>query len=330
MTSRMQAARVLAQGLVACELAPRPTSKADGDVLLRTRIAAICGSDIHNILFGTGPEPYPCPPGYPGHESVGEVLEPGVAGLTPGQLVLAVPDISCAAGFAEFQVVPVRYLVPLPPEAELPQIVLAQQLGTVVYAMKRFWSGPVAPCAAVVGAGPAGLLFLQLLKRAGFGQVLISDVIPGRLSQARRLGADMALHAPGESIAEAALEVTGGVGADLVIEAAGTPDSRAMAVETVRVDGRIGFFGSPETLAPVLFPFSDMFRKRPTVTSSWGAQHEAGLASFHTAVEMILSAAVNVGGFISHTFPVARIDEAIRLAARPDDSVLKVAIGFDG
>src|SRR2546423_6431189 len=107
----MEAARLIGPGQVVWESAADPKLEGDGAVLIRTVNATICGSDLHNIFAGTSLETFPARHGYPGHESVGEVLESSMAGVAPGDLVLAVPDLSCCAAFAELQLVPERFVV---------------------------------------------------------------------------------------------------------------------------------------------------------------------------------------------------------------------------
>jgi threonine dehydrogenase-like Zn-dependent dehydrogenase len=94
--------------------------------------------------------------------------------------VLVAPVPLLARCFAEWQVVPGRSLVKLPDGADLDRLLMAQQLGTTVYAMRRFWpetvAGPAAGLtAAICGAGSAGLFFAQLTRRAGFSTVVIAS-----------------------------------------------------------------------------------------------------------------------------------------------------------
>jgi threonine dehydrogenase-like Zn-dependent dehydrogenase len=300
-----------------------------GQVLIRTRWATICGSDLHNVFAGTTTDPYPCRFGYPGHESVGEVVESSAQGIEAGQMVLAVPDLSCAAAFADLQLVPERFIVPIPGAGHLDDVVLAQQLGTVVYAMKRFWpfgDVPADAVATVIGAGTAGCFFLDLLSRAGFRRVVVSDVLSERVERAKRRGAHVAVVAGTESVVAATLDLTNGEGADLVIEAAGEDETRAQAIDAVKVDGRVGLFGTPSSLEPVLFPFNTLFRKKPTVECSHSAQHEPGLVSFREAVRLIQGGDIAVGDVITHRMAPASMVDALELALHPRHDSLKVAL----
>ena len=109
----------------------------EGDLLVRTRFASICGSDLHvvNNLIETAPELWA--PGYPGHEGVGEVVETRADGFAPGDEVLLVPPVPLSRCFAEWQRVSAASAIRLerggPPLAE---VLMAQQLGTVLFAFQ--------------------------------------------------------------------------------------------------------------------------------------------------------------------------------------------------
>jgi L-iditol 2-dehydrogenase len=325
------AAQIVGRGRLECVDVPMPTLGSEPGVLLRTLRASICGSDAHTVYGGIGVTGYPCPPGAPGHEAVGEVVDSSAPGFAAGDRVLAVPVPRTARAFAEYQVVPPGSLLPLPAGSPLDSV-LAQQLGTVVFALRRFWPAPdhtrPASTALVLGAGSAGLFFVQLLCRAGFERVLVADLDPGRLARAARLGAAVTIDARHASPAEVALHDTGGVGADLVVEAAGHDQARAEAVHAVAVDGRLGLFGLPERPGMSPFPMEVLFRRRPTIEIAWGAQTEPGLASFREALRLLAAGEVDGRGFTTHVEPIERISEALAIAAERRDGALKVAIDF--
>ncbi|HEY7199201.1 MAG TPA: zinc-binding dehydrogenase [Candidatus Dormibacteraeota bacterium] len=324
----MTAARIVAPGRIEVGRFPVPPLMP-GEVLIGTRLAAICGSDLHIVYRGHGPGEFPGPPGYPGHESVGEVLESRSDRYRPGDVVLALPAGPAGRSFAERQAVSEEQLVPLAAGADLEAMLMAQQLGTAIFSLKRFWPGPPGETATVIGAGAAGLHFTQLLARAGFGRVIVADRHPHRLAAARALGAAATVLAPGESVVEATLDLTGGRGADLVVEAAGRDASRAQAMLAVADGGRVGLFGLPEGPGDMALPFAELFRRRPTIDISVGAQGEPGLVSFREAVDRIAAGAVNVSGLVSHRFDIGELTGAFEIARDPGDAAaLKVTVGF--
>jgi L-iditol 2-dehydrogenase len=323
-----RAARLLAPGRL--EVGRFPVAEPrPGEILVRTRLAAVCGSDVHVVFSEEGAEWLPAPPGFPGHEGVGEVVESRSERCRAGDLVLTTPVPAVAAGYADLQVLPAAQVVPLPAGAELEALLMAQQLGTVIYALGRFWPGPPGGTATVIGAGTAGLHFTQVLERAGFGQIVVADRHRHRLEAARALGADVTVLAPAESVVDATLDVTGGRGADLVVEAAGRDATRGQALLAVAAGGRVGFYGLPERGGDAPFPFAEAFRRRPTIEIAAGAQAEPGLKSFREAVRRIAAGELDVSRLVTHRFGIERLTEAVALAREPSAGALKIAITFD-
>jgi L-iditol 2-dehydrogenase len=301
---------------------------AAGQVLIRTEVAAICGSDLHAAAH---PDAVPSAPGAPGHEAVGTVTESRSSRFAPGDRVLCVPAAALSQCFASHQVLPDTALVPLPARGDAEDLVVAQQLGTAIFAMKRFWPAGIAATgltAAVLGTGPAGLAFVSLLHRTGFAQVVASEVSPARLAAAAALGADTVVDAHVDDVVDVVNDRTGGRGADLVIEAAGRDSTRHQAMRMVRLDGRIGLFGLEEKPGLSTYPLAEMFRRRPTVEMTWGAQSEPGLASFLAATGLVTGGTSGLSGLVTHRLPLPRIAEAFALARDPGSGAVKVALTF--
>ena len=314
----MRAARLVEPGRLEVTDEPTP-ALAEGEVLVRSRRASICGSDLHLVFDGFYGGPFPAPAGFPGHEGVGRVEESGVADLAPGTWVLAVPNPPSARCYAELHAVPRGSLLPLPEGGDPDRLLLAQQLGTVVYALKRHWpfdrAATEGKTVAVCGTGSAGLFFVQLARRAGFAQVIVADRAAHRLTIAERFGADVAVEAPGGSFVEAVLDHTGGLGADLVVEAVGFDETRVQCLEAVRKNGRVGYFGFPEApsgTAPWSYP--EAWRKTPSIEVTNGTQLEPGLASFKEAIDLIHSGAVDVDPFLEPVYPLEDIQRAFEAA----------------
>jgi L-iditol 2-dehydrogenase len=319
----MKAAQLLGLGQVVVDEFPIPRPR-EGEVLVRMRRASICGSDIHVVYDGFLPDELPAPPGYPGHEGVGEVVESRAPDFAPGDPVLTVPLPVNSGCFAQYQAVLATSLVKLPSGIDPDRLLMAQQLGTTIYAFRRFWPGEPGRVAAVLGAGSAGLFFVQQLRRLGFEKLVVSDLEAGRLEIARELGADVVVRAPGESVVEACLDLTGGEGADLVIEAAGYDTCRAQAVDAVRENGRLGFFGFPERRGDAPFPIDRAFRKAPTIEFNVGTQREPGLRSFREAVAAIAEGKIEVGYLLAPTLPIEDAPAGLALARERAAGAVKV------
>jgi L-iditol 2-dehydrogenase len=323
MPALMKAVRLLDVGKVVVDEVAVPDPAAD-EVLVKMRRASICGSDVHVVYDGFLPDEMPGRPGYPGHEGVGEVVESRSPDFRQGEPVLTVPIPTEAGCFAEYQVVAAGSLVKLPAGFEPERLLMAQQLGTTIYATRRFWPGEPGHVAAVIGAGSAGLFFLQLLRRRGFEKLVVADLEPARLEIAKELGADVTVQAPREDVVEACLDLTQGQGADLVVEAAGYDACRAQAIDAVRERGRLGFFGFPERRERSPFPMWEAFRRAPTIEFTSGTQREPGLRSFREAVDLIANGEIEVGYLLAPTFPIDRASEALDQARDRGRGAVKI------
>jgi L-iditol 2-dehydrogenase len=203
---------------------------------------------------------------------------------------------------------------------------MAQQLGTVIYALKRFWSEPPQGTAVILGAGSAGLYFLQLLRALGFRRTVVADLEAERLATARALGADVVVDARHDNVVEAVAELTGGEGADLAIECAGRHATRAQAIEVVRKFGRVGCFGHAETLGEEAFPFEPAWRNCLDVRFAVGAMFEPGLLSFREGLRRIESGEVRVDYLAGREYPLADLPAAMEAARAREAIKVHIAI----
>lgn len=308
---------------------PAPVITGPGQVLLRNLVSTVCGSDVHIAAHGH-PESDGSAPGFPGHETVGVVEVSSDPAFSEGDLVLAVPDLAHAGGFAEFQLLPASFAIRLAPGTNPETAVLAQQLGTVIYAMKRFWPQAQAPplggSAVVLGAGPVGLFFTRLCRLAGFATVIVSDLHPHRLDAARAMGATVTVPAVGDAVVDAVTRTTGH-GANLVIEAAGTDITRVQSIGCVARDGRIGMFGMPSG-PEVTLPFESLFRRRPTLEFCWGAQAEPGHDSFRQGLRAIDEGTVDIAPLKLTLRTLDEFPATLRLARNGGPGVIKAGIRF--
>ena len=184
----MRTARLVEIGRMECEEIEIPPPQK-GQVMIRSEMASICGSDLHRVMMGALMEhQLPCPHGYPGHEGIGMVVESHAEGISEGTHVLVFPNPTIGECFSEFQRVDGCYCLPLP-SSDLPRshLLMAQQLGTVIFAMKQYPRDVFGKTVAVIGQGSAGLFWTYLLKQAGAEKVIVSDLSDARLSMANRV-----------------------------------------------------------------------------------------------------------------------------------------------
>ncbi|HSU37013.1 MAG TPA: zinc-binding dehydrogenase [Propionibacteriaceae bacterium] len=322
----MRAASLVRSGVVEVRDFPIP-QPGPHQVLVKMHYSSICGSDVHVIFDGFHNPDFLGRPGYPGHEGIGIVAESTHAEFPVGSPVLTVPFGQQGGCFAEYQAVNVAQTIALPAGSDLRRLLLAQQLGTTVFAMKKFLpvASPAPALAVVIGAGSAGLFFLQLLRARGV-EVIISDLNRDRLEVANRLGAAQTVLEPDESVIEAARALTGGAGVDLVIEAAGYDATRAASVEAVRARGSVGFFGYPQVRGLAPFPVERSFRKELSMEWSNNTQAEPGLASFRTAVDLIQAGAIEVDHCLQSMYDLENAPAAVAAARAYGNGAAKIGL----
>ncbi len=320
------AAQSIAKGKWEIIDAPYPKMKP-GDALVQYEIASICGSDLHIVNMGWNVDEWPLAPGYPGHEGVGCVIDTRSDDIAVGDRVLAVPHIWNSFGFARYQAVDAPHLLKLPNEGDAGEISLAQQLGTVIFAAMKL-PQVFGQTAVVMGQGSAGIFWDFVLKRLGVEQVISIEPVAHRRELGHQYGVDRSIDVTGDAATQAVMDLTGGKGADLVIEAVGSTATLSQSFHVARDEGQVVLFGLPEGSGRVLFDFDTWFRKRISAFTRLGAQDEPGLASFAQALDWIVSGQINVGPVISHRFPGTETQHAFDVAQAREDGVVKVGLEF--
>jgi L-iditol 2-dehydrogenase len=261
----MRAAVLHGPGDLRIETVREPAPGA-GEVVLDVGAALSCGTDVKSVLRG-----HPSIARYPsrlGHEFAGVVAAtgPGVDTVGVGDRVFCGDSAPCGrcrpcardreslcedlqyllGGFAEQVLVPERIvrrnLHAVPEGLELRTAALAEPLACVVHALDVVDVRPGDPV-AVLGAGSLGLMHCALVAAAG-GLPIALDPHPERLEAARAFGAaETVLATRGPDDAERVRELTGGRGADLVVEAVGRPEAWELAVATAAPGGTVNLFG---------------------------------------------------------------------------------------
>jgi threonine dehydrogenase-like Zn-dependent dehydrogenase len=236
--------------------------------------AAICGTDSAEWDHG----PILCRPGVVlGHEFVGRVVDAGqeITTLRAGDRVVSGAGISCGrcrwcfsgrtnlcaeyrtlglqvdGGLAQFVSSPASICRFVPEECDDDAAAMAQPLAVALHALSRVAQNP-DEIVAVIGVGGIGSFIVAgASHRAQEGRVVAIDVDDGRLATATALGADETANASGRDLADLLLELTDGVGFDVVIEASGAPHAPAAAIAGARRGGRVllvGLHGAPREI----------------------------------------------------------------------------------
>ncbi|GAA2227876.1 zinc-binding dehydrogenase [Herbiconiux moechotypicola] len=291
-------------------------------ILLRTEISSICGSDLHGLRAGheAGSNLEEL-----GHESVGVVVKSDDPGFTPGQRVLHAPVVEDGRTFAPFQRARPGFLVAVPEGLDAERAVFGQQLGTVLWSLTHYLpTGAVPTTAFIAGAGPAGLLFLQVLRGLGAELVVVSEPVEWRRELAARFGAVTTTPEEADGLVAS---LTDGRGVALAVDASGAAVARAQCVQLAAQEGVVGFFGIPnDDEMRFDLDLSAAFGKNLTLSTVQGAQFEPGLTSFSRALEMIADGSIDVDSLISHRLTLDQVGYAFDIAARIADGAVKVLV----
>jgi len=333
----VKAAVFHAVGDIRLQDVPRPTPGAR-EAVIRIRSVGICGTDLR--IFATGH--HRIPPGTKrilGHELAGEIVEVGqeVRSLSVGMHVGVAPNIGCGVcaqcvagwtnlcpdytafgisldgGFAEYMLITedaIRQgnVVKIPAGVPDHVAALAEPLSCCINGQEALQIG-LGDVVLVVGAGPIGLMHVQLAKANGAGLVIVSEVIDRRLKQALIAGADVVVNPQKDDVAAVIREVSEGV--DAVIIAAPAPDAQEQALELASPRGRINLFGGLPADHPFIrFNSNLVHYKQLVVTGTTGSN----VRQYRAAVALIASGRVHLEPLSSVHLPLDQIHEGIRLA----------------
>jgi alcohol dehydrogenase len=308
------------------------------DAVIRVDAVTICGTDLH-ILGGDVPEVEAGR--ILGHEAVGTVIETGagVSGLVAGDRVLASCISACGicrfcregaygqcrggGGWilghlvdgvqSEFARIPFADLstYKLPPQVSDESAVLLADILPTSYEVGVL-NGRVRPgdTVAIVGAGPIGLAAIVTARLFSPAHILVIDKAESRLQAAKMFGADTTVLAGSADPLEAVRSLTGGLGADVVIEAVGTPQTFELCTTLVRPGGRIanvGVHGKPATLH-----LEDLWIRNITITTGLVDTY-----STPTLLNMLVAGQLDLGHMVTHRFGLDDFMQAYDVFADP-------------
>jgi alcohol dehydrogenase len=335
-------------GVKAWENVPKPSLLDDTDAIVRVDVTTICGSDLH-ILKGDVPEV--TDGRILGHEAVGTVESVGAAvrRLKPGDRVLVSCITACGAcrycrearygqclgggGWilghlidgtqAEFVRVPFAdnstYAIPTGVTDE--DMLMLSDILPTGYEVGVL-NGHVQPgdVVAVVGAGPIGLSAIMGASLFSPSHIVAIDLADSRLEAAKVFGADVTVNNSREDALKAVQELTGGLGADVAIEAVGTPATFELAATLIRPGGHIaniGVHGKPATLH-----LEQLWGRDVTITTGLVDTY-----STSTLLRLGASHQLDVSKFVTHRFEMSDMLEAYDTFAKAADTgALKVVI----
>lgn len=293
-------------------------------VLVKLRTAALCGSDFPRFLGGMFDVTFPRPVCDSLHEIIGEVVESRSDRFQPGDQVMAIPPDH--RGLSEYFLADASMVIPLPDYEPREHLVLAQPLGTVIWACRKL--GPVMhQDAVVIGQGPIGLMFNQLLSNLGARRIIALDKLDYRLELGRKLKATHTFNVDRDDARDAVMDLTGGRGADIVVEAVGQdPETVRTAIDLAARDGAVVMFGLPKTRDYALPVWDVMYKNLRFI----GSVHPEAQRDWPLALDMVTQGRIDVASLITHRLPFTEAQRAFMLAVDKDDRPVKVLLEADG
>jgi alcohol dehydrogenase len=335
-------------GNKAWEEVPMPTLQSDTDAIVRVDAVTICGTDLHILK---GDVPAVTDGRILGHEAVGTVHEvgAGVKNIRVGDRVLVSCITACGScrfcrearygqclgggGWilghkidgtqAEYVRVPFADTSTYPAPAGVPDeslLMLADILPTGYEV--GVLNGTVRPgdVVAVVGAGPIGLSAIMGARLFSPSHVVAIDKADARLEAAKQFGADVVVNNDREDPIAVLRDLTGGLGADVAIEAVGVPATFELSAALIRPGGHvanIGVHGQPATLH-----LEELWIKNVTITTGLVDTY-----STPTLLRLVTSHQVEAGQFVTHHFDLDDFVEAYDVFGRAADTgALKVVL----
>ena len=340
----MLAAVLYGKEHVQVERVPVPTIGPE-DILVRVRTALTCGTDVKVFRRGYHARMI-SPPALFGHEMAGDVVLVGdkVKGFEIGQRVVAANSAPCLqcfycrrgrlnlcddllfnnGAYAEYIRIPGRIVklntFLIPPHLDYRDAALAEPLSCVVKGTEdtEMRAGDTV---AVIGVGPIGSMFIRLAKLRG-ARVIAVARRRERAEKAMRLGADRVVVTEEVSNPVAAVrELSGGHGADIVIEAVGKPETWNWGVEMLRRGGTVNFFGGPPSGTRVHLDTNLLHYSEITCKASF---HHTP-AAMREALDIISSGGITARDFVEAEESLSELSRVLFRLAEGSAS-LKTAI----
>ncbi|HET7232984.1 MAG TPA: NAD(P)-dependent alcohol dehydrogenase [Longimicrobium sp.] len=346
----MKAAVFVAPGRI--ELHERPIPQpGPGDALLRVTTTTICGTDVH-ILKGE----YPVAPGRViGHEPVGVIaaLGPGVTGYRVGQRVIAGAITpcgqcdSCLEGLrsqcggkamggwrlgntldgcqAEYVIIPhaMANLTLVPDGLTDEQVLMCPDIMSTGFGGAESGNIRIGDMVAVFAQGPIGLCATLGAKLRGAARIITVDGVPERLATSAALGADFTVNFHDANPVERIMELTGGRGVDVAIEALGTQQTFESCLRVLKPGGVLSSLGvySGKLELP-LDAFAAGLGDHHVVTTLC----PGGKERMRRLMSIVASGRADLRPLVTHRFTLDQIEAAYDLFGHQRDGVLKVAI----
>ena len=333
MTGNMRALRKMkAEPGLSFQTVTIPTVKTN-EVLIRVIKRSICGTDLHIYSWDEWSAKRLNPPLTIGHEFYGEIVEVGseVKHYSPGDLVTAEMHVVCSqcsqcrtgnahlcedvvilgvdgdGCFADFLTVPESNIWRVPAGIDPELAAIYDPYGNAVHTVLS--GETVGKSFLILGGGPIGLAAISVAKASGAAKVFLSEINDYRKRLGREMGADAVIDPTTEDVAGRIADLTGGEGADVVLEMSGHPQAISQGFSAIRKGGRYTLLGIPAK--PVTIDFA-----RDIIFPGIVIQGVNGRMMYETWYQMdalLVSKSVNLSKLITHRFKLDDFETAFEV-----------------
>jgi threonine dehydrogenase-like Zn-dependent dehydrogenase len=339
----MKAFYITEPGKTAVQELPPQTRAGVGEILLKTRLIGLCGTDLSTFR---GKNPLVTYPRIPGHEIAATIVESGAdvpKEFRAGTDVTVYPNTNCGkcasckrqrfnackfnetlgvqrdGAMKEYFTAPWQKVFRAD-SLSLRELSLVEPLAVGFHAAGR---GRVAPedVVAVIGCGTVGLGVIACAVSRG-ATVIAIDLDDAKLKLAQQVGAHHAIQSAKQSVHDVLLELTDGHGPDVVVEAVGVPDTYRMAVEEVAHTGRVVYIGWAKE--PVSYETKLFVHKELDILGSRNS-----LTEFPEVIQMLERKQFPVESTISATVPLAGAGNALDRWNAAPQSFTKILVEMD-
>src|SRR3984957_19369377 len=339
-------------------LRDKPTpSPGRAEVLVRIDAVAICATDLE-VIHGGSPASIggglPFNKNFtPGHEYMGTIaaLGPDVDEYGIGERVSVEIHAGCGqckrcrqgmytsclnygkpekghrangfttdGGFTEYAVNHINTIIPVPDSMTDPEATLVVTAGTSMYGLTELRGLVAGASVVVIGPGPIGLLAVAVAKALGASPVVLTGTRDKRLAIGKELGADRVINIAEENAVDVVKQLTGGIGADYVVECAGTEASVNQAIHMTNRGGKICLAASPHD--PVTVDLPHLVKNN---IYAYGIRGE-GRSATHRAMELMAEKRFDATKIHTHTFALADLPTALRYARERVEDAIKVVV----
>ena len=324
---------------------PEPQIEKADDVKIKVVNCGICGSEVHAYH---GLHPFRIPPIVSGHEVAGDVVEvgPGVTRFKVGDCVTVEPHYGCghcwyckhglynvcpdkkvlgaggwSGGLGEYIVTPEQTVVKLPDTLSYEEGALIEPVANGMYAVRHSNITPETNI-VVIGCGPIGIGDFLCARLWNPKSILMVDVSDFNLQKAVEMGATLTCNSRRENLAERVMELTDGVGADLVFLAFGDAPTVQQAFEITRRGGQIAQHALMED--GIAFPY----RVHQQHELDFKAYNMYTFEDFELIARAIHEGKMDLSHFVTQRYPIEQFPEAIEMADKRPEPVLKVMMHF--